>query len=94
VEAPPSPSRATLYAICGQCVGQEIITINPDKITKNFKSRKTKYFAKLVLSCSLRSHHKTKPHAKNGYAIFGFAHPPPKARNIEQNLVKNFFLLL
>ena len=91
--APPRPRKAagSLYAICGQCVGQEIITINPDKITKNFKSRKTKYFAKLVLSCSLRSHHKTNPTPKMATPYLALPTHHPKQETLNRILLKTFF---
>ena len=60
----PRKAAGTLYAILGQCVGQERFTINSDEITKNLKNPKTKQFAKFVLWCELRSHHKTNPRQK------------------------------
>jgi hypothetical protein len=77
----------TLYAILGQCVGQERFTIIIDeKKQKIRESRKIEQFAKFVLSCSLRSHHKTNPTPKMARHIWLC---PPKVRNIAQNYVKN-----
>ena len=42
-----------------------------------------------LLPCSLRSHRIANPRPKMGFAIFGFAHPPPDKRVEQENLQWN-----